>query len=216
MKSGIIVGVILMVCLVFTIQEATAACRIAFYTSDDKNNLLESDLIYGKCLKGDNIKIIKYQAGGLFSWGGPLDSCEKECEKFFINSTIFDQGRPIMYGEKELNSGNTPGWDDPSTKFYNLTMRYIDDEAKTSGAGSSRIVNPNQNNPTGVQIQSNENNKNPSKIMEEVSKHLNIQNTNDNQSILKDWMIYGLIGFFVLAGVLAFLFIRNKRVGGKI
>jgi len=219
-KMWLVVGVL--VSLVLFSQLANAACRIGFYTIDDDENLLNSDLILGFCKNNQEVKIIKYQAGGLYSWGGPLDNCEEECGEVKINASIYDGGKLIMFGEQTLNSGNVERWNNESTKFFNLTLKYVDSDAKKAGSGGSRIVNPKvpnsaSINPSGIQNEGGVN-LNATEYWEDIenSKHLNNQDSSDEQSIFKNWMIYGIVGFVVIVGVLAFLFMKNKKMGGKI
>jgi hypothetical protein len=218
-KLWLIIGV--MISLIMISSFASAACRIAFYTLDEDKNLIKADLSYGICKNSNERKIIKYQAGGLYSFGGPLATCADLCDKVKINASIYDQGKLIMFGEKELSGGNVNNWNSTDTIFFNLTLKYVDTDAKNSGSGSSHLVKPEDMNPSNLQILNNSN-KIPggsnSPGEKDNSKHLNIPNDSSGQSIIKDWMIYGIIGFVLILGILAFLFFnkRTKEMGGKI
>lgn len=216
-KLWLLVGIVISLILISNL--ASAFCVTAFYTKDEQGNFIKADLITGVCKNNGQVKLIKYQAGGLYSWGNVFDSCEKVCGVVKINATVVDNGKIIMFGEKELSSKNVNDWNNESTKFFNLTLIYVDDDAKKSGSGSSHIVQPNKNNPTGVQITGNTPGSNiigDKKDSTDTSKHLNNPNDSTEQSIIKDWMIYGIIGFVLVLGILAFLFVKNKRMGGKI
>lgn len=101
-----------------------AACRITGYTMNSSGDVVVSSDYWAYCQNAVSNQHIYNSTGGLFSWGGPADTCNSYCGQVYVNATNVsdgidgrcDQGYP-------LNAGNVPGWSNTTTKAVgNVTM----------------------------------------------------------------------------------------------
>jgi len=106
------------------LTQVDAACRISGYTLNSTGATVISSDYWAYCQNAVSHQHIYNTTGGLFSWGGPSDTCSSYCGNVYINATNVsdaidgrcDQGYP-------LNAGNVPGWSNTTTKAVgNVTM----------------------------------------------------------------------------------------------
>jgi hypothetical protein len=210
MNKKYFIALITIVLLVIVINQVSAACAVAGWTKD-KNGKFVSSNIVGVCSKtGESEKYDKNPGvNWLFSYGGPLETCETRCGTVIIVGTATEENSKGISKRVELTSSNMKNWNETSTKNYNITLEY------TSRAGTTKI--PNQDkiiNTTKTKKNITVNGQNNG--VNDEPKHINNSDASNNESIIKDWMIYLFIGIILSIGILAFLLIKNKKMGGKI
>jgi hypothetical protein len=112
-----------------------AACRISGYTLNSTGALTISSDYQAYCENAGNTQHIYNSTGGLFSWGGPSDTCAAYCGNVYINATNVSlniSGR--ANAGYPLNAGNVPGWSNTTTKAYGNTTMYEPAETGCVGA----------------------------------------------------------------------------------
>lgn len=105
-------------------SQVSAFCVISGYTMNSTGDIVISSDYLAYCQNAGNTRHIYNSTGGLFSWGGPFDTCDSYCGNVYINATNISDGiEGRCNAGYPLNAGNVPGWNNGTTKAYgNVTM----------------------------------------------------------------------------------------------